>query len=132
MCMPASKTGPFRKLSRPYKGPYWVVDTYPNGAEVHPIGKSRAEVIRVALERLRRCPEEIPQDNMNATDSTGVQDIPPVRSGLTSAQEDSDMTAQQAENADEDEAGAESSGVNSTAKPWRSRLRPRAISSRTT
>ena len=59
VCMPAMKTGQLRKLSRPYKGPYRVISTYPNGVKVHPINQPRAEAIRVALNRVRRCPEEI-------------------------------------------------------------------------
>ena len=60
--MPAVQTGPLRKLSRPFKGPYRVTALYPNGADVLLIGKPRSDPIRVSLNRLRWCPEEIQED----------------------------------------------------------------------
>ena len=57
--MPASTTGQMRKLACPFKGPYRVVATHPNGVEVLPVDKPRASVLRVALNRIRRCPKEI-------------------------------------------------------------------------
>ena len=62
-CMPATKTGPLRKLARPFKGPYRVVVLHPNGADLHLIEKPRSEPIRVALNRLRRCPTEVAGDH---------------------------------------------------------------------
>ena len=59
LCMPAMKTGAHRKLSCPFKGPYRVTALHPNGAEIRLVGKPRTESIRVALNRLRRCPTEI-------------------------------------------------------------------------
>ena len=61
--MPATKTGPLRKLARPFKGPYRVVTLHPNGADLHLIEKPRSEPIRVALNRLRRCPTEVAGDH---------------------------------------------------------------------
>jgi len=31
--VPSLKSGPAHKLARPFKGPYWVVALYPNGAD---------------------------------------------------------------------------------------------------
>ena len=59
LCMPAMKTGAHRKLSCPFKGPYRVTALHPNGAEIRLVGKPLTESIRVALNRLRRCPTEI-------------------------------------------------------------------------
>ena len=59
--MPALKTGPAHKLARPFKGPYQVLTTYSNGAEVVPVDRSRAAPICVTFNQLRQCPEEIPE-----------------------------------------------------------------------
>ena len=55
----ASKTGHMGKLARPFQGPYRVIATYANGVEVRQTDKSRAQAIRVALNRVRQCPREI-------------------------------------------------------------------------
>ena len=47
------------KLSCPYRGPYRIVELYPNGADLCPVDRPRMKEIRVALNRLRRCPAEI-------------------------------------------------------------------------
>ena len=52
MGMPVTRTGQFHKLSCPYEGPYPMVARYPNGAEVHPVGKPTVETIQVAPNRL--------------------------------------------------------------------------------
>ena len=59
---PAVQTGSLRKLSRPFKGPYRVTALYPNGADIILIGKPGSDPIRVALNRLQWCPEEIEED----------------------------------------------------------------------
>lgn len=57
--MPDLKSGPGHKLSRPCKGPYHILEVFPNGADVVPIDKLSGAVIRVALNRLRCCPTEL-------------------------------------------------------------------------
>ena len=57
--MPARRTGSMRKLACPFEGPYLIVAVYPNGADVKLIRKPHAPPIRVALNRVRRCPPEI-------------------------------------------------------------------------
>ena len=57
--MPGLKTAPGYKLSCPYRGPYRIVELYPNGADLCPIDRPRMKEIRVTLNRLRRCPAEI-------------------------------------------------------------------------
>lgn len=50
--MPVLKTRPVRKLARPFKGPYRVIGTHPNGVDVVPVKKPRAFPIRVARNRI--------------------------------------------------------------------------------
>ena len=59
LSLPAMKTWPWRKLARPFKGPYQIQKLYPNGADISPVGGSQRRSLRVALNRLRRCPEEL-------------------------------------------------------------------------
>ena len=75
--MPAMKTGPAYKLARSYKGPYRIMQLYPNGAELLLIDKPCSPLIRVALNRVRRCPEPVassnpsPETDMAAADPHG-------------------------------------------------------------
>lgn len=56
---PATKTGRTRKFVRPFEGPYRVIATYDNG-DVCLVDKPTTDSIRVALGRLRPCPEQRP------------------------------------------------------------------------
>ena len=60
VCMLARKTGHRTKLACPFEGPYRVVRVYPNGVEVQPVEKPRSQPISVALNRVRRCPKQVP------------------------------------------------------------------------
>ena len=77
--MPEMKTGPAYKLARAYKGPYRIVQLYPNGAELLLINKPRSQLIRVALNRVHRCPEPVadsnpsPETDLAAADQHGPQ-----------------------------------------------------------
>ena len=57
--MPSLKSGPGHKLARPFKGPYRILEVFPNGADVVLVDKPSSAVIRVALNRLRYCPTEL-------------------------------------------------------------------------
>ena len=57
--MPASKANKAYKFAKPFEGPYRVLATYDNGADVRLVDQLSAESIRVAMDRLRRCPEQI-------------------------------------------------------------------------
>ena len=59
VCMPAKKTGHMRKLACPFQGPYRVLEVYTNGLDLRPVDKPGAQPIRVAMDRIRRCPSEI-------------------------------------------------------------------------
>ena len=58
--MPAAQSGKAYKLARPYHGPYRVVTCSDNTVEVRPVDRPKANSIHVALDRVRVCPEEIP------------------------------------------------------------------------
>ena len=60
--IPAMKSGPAHKLACPYKGPYRIIELYPNGAELVLIRRPKLRTIRVALNRIRRCPDEVGED----------------------------------------------------------------------
>ena len=60
--MPSARSGPAWKLARPFHGPFHVLDTFNNGVEVRPVDQPNDKPIRVALQRIRRCPIEMPDD----------------------------------------------------------------------
>ena len=57
--MPAEKSGQAYKFAKPFRGPYRVERTYENGADVRMLEKPGDKPIRVAFNRLRRCPKEL-------------------------------------------------------------------------
>ena len=59
---PAEKRGKARKFARPFHGPYRVVQIDSNTAMIRRVDKPGEEPVLVALERLRRCPEEVGDD----------------------------------------------------------------------
>ena len=68
--MPAIRSGKAYKFACPYKGPYRILQLYPNGAELKLIERPHDPGIRVALNRLRCCPKEIAsnEDHFPPTD----------------------------------------------------------------
>ena len=57
--MPSARSGPAWKLSRPFHGPYRVVNVKENGVEVRPVDRPQSDLIRVSLNRVRKCPAEL-------------------------------------------------------------------------
>ena len=57
--VPSEKSGQAYKFAKPYRGQYQIVGLYENGADLRLVSQSGDQTIRVALSRLRRCPEEI-------------------------------------------------------------------------
>uniref|UniRef100_A0A1X7UR29 Integrase catalytic domain-containing protein n=1 Tax=Amphimedon queenslandica TaxID=400682 RepID=A0A1X7UR29_AMPQE len=57
--MPHEAMGKNRKLARPHFGPYRVVEVHPNGVTVKPVDKPRDATIRVNLDRVTLCPNEL-------------------------------------------------------------------------
>ena len=107
VCMPALKTGHRRKLACPFEGPYRVVSVYPKGVEVRLVEKLRSQPIRVALNRVRHCPEQVREQK---------------ESGDTG--ECTDAEGQGTDPIDSDPSMAPGT--------WSGRLRPRCVCSRTT
>ena len=60
--MPAKLTGKERKLQSPTDGLYKITRLWPTGAEVVKLKGRDSKPIRVALDRLRKCPEELLQE----------------------------------------------------------------------
>ena len=60
--MPSETIGKDRKLARPYHGPYRVINIMPTNAEVQLIQYPSEPTIFVAIDRLRRCYPEQPND----------------------------------------------------------------------
>ena len=74
MFHPAKRKGKAYKFSRPFVGSYRLLTLHPNGAEVNLIGKPAAQSIWVALNRIRLCPDEIPDQGGIARISNDVND----------------------------------------------------------
>ena len=50
------------KFARPFYGPYRIIEQNEFGVVVWPVDKPQSEPIRVAYDRIRRCPDEIPNE----------------------------------------------------------------------
>ena len=61
--MPVERTGKNRKLSRPYFGPYRVLEVHPNGLTVRPVDRPNEQSIRVNQDRVTVCPKELPDQS---------------------------------------------------------------------
>ena len=59
---PAEQTGEARKLARPFHGPYRLLEVGPNTAKITPVNRPEEEPLLVSLARLRRCPQEVAED----------------------------------------------------------------------
>ena len=56
---PAEKTGEARKLARPFHGPYRISEMDNNTATIFRVDRPEQEPLLVAIDRLRRCPEQL-------------------------------------------------------------------------
>ena len=56
---PTERTGENRKLARAYHGPYRVTKLTTNNAHIRRVDKPEDESLLVAIDRLRRCPDEV-------------------------------------------------------------------------
>lgn len=75
--VPSIKQGKAHKFARPFRGPYRIMQLYENGADIRPVDHPQAETIRVSLNRLRVCPDELktPCEKLdsNAEMNTAIQ-----------------------------------------------------------
>ena len=60
--MPAEKRGKAYKFARTFHGPFRVVELLENGVRVVPVDKPQEAPIRVALNRVRCCPVQLPNE----------------------------------------------------------------------
>ena len=65
---PSTKTGKAYKFAKPFHGPYRILTLHEGGADVVLIERPKEASIRVPFERLRVCPEEIPESSPPAQD----------------------------------------------------------------
>ena len=122
--MPAIRSGPAYKLTRPYKGPYQVVSTHSNGVELQSVQQPKTKPIRVALNRVRRCPVPLADGEEVTVEQVNVQG-----DGQGDSQDDGQSGVAPDEEVEEEleEATCHSDEVQKEAThgTWRSRLRPR-------
>ena len=60
---PSAAQGKARKFARPFHGPYRILELTPTNASVRPVDKPGEAPIFVSLDRVRRCPHEIPDQS---------------------------------------------------------------------
>ena len=66
----SKKKGKSYKFARPFQGPYLVQKVYSNGIQLKRIGHPRSNPLRVALNRVCRCPRELAESEVNSSDAT--------------------------------------------------------------
>ena len=90
---PSERLGKAYKFSRPFRGPYQVNKVFPNGAEVTSLSGNKARTIRVALDRVRRCPREL-GDNPEESSFDGLKGMcvdDPIAEGAECSEDESSM-----------------------------------------
>ena len=60
---PLAKSGPGYKFALPHKGPYRVIEISENVACIQLIGQPGTDILRIAVDRLRHCPNECRRDD---------------------------------------------------------------------
>ena len=123
MYMPAIRTGLAYKLTRPYKGPYCVIITHPNGVELQSVDHPKAKAIRVALNRVRYCPTAITNEEVVTIKPFTEEDL-----NIDYSEECGTKEKEEAEVIDDlemcdDTKDERQEGVQNS---WKSRLRPRS------
>ena len=58
--MPAAKATKAYKFARPFHGPYRITAVHNTGVEVRLVDRPQENAIRVALDRVRQCPDQLP------------------------------------------------------------------------
>ena len=111
--MPAAGQGEAYKFAKKFQGPFRIMAMYDNGVELQNINKPGSKHIRVALNRVRRCPKEI-KDLDEETENTDVTE-----EQFTGDNEES-------ESGTNEQAPVELQ--DGDISPWKGRLRSRQIS----
>ena len=58
--MPHENQGKNRKLALPHHGPFQILDVQPNCLVVRPVDKPDDQAIRVSMDQVTVCPDELP------------------------------------------------------------------------
>ena len=130
--MPAAKRGKAYKFAKPFSGSYRIVELFNNGAAVQLIARPHTGTVRVALNRIRRCPKEIPDtpepEGTAEPEATESQEEPSatVEEEATSTDRQWSSTPAQCESTMQRSTRPEVSGA------WKNRPRPRHRSSKDT
>ena len=66
------------KFAKPFQGPYVVKKVFNNGVQVKKIGQSRCKTLRVSLNRIRKCPKELTNDD-SENDDAEMEDLQEVQ-----------------------------------------------------
>ena len=61
--MPGVKRGKAHKFARSFDGPYRILHIDETGAEVILVGQLEGKKMRIALNRLRKCPREVGRED---------------------------------------------------------------------
>ena len=111
--MPAAGQGEAYKFAKKFQGPFRIITMYDNGVELKDINRSKH--IRVALNRVRRCPKEMKDVTEEIRDVEVSEEIP-------KDDEESESTISDVADSNEQNlVGFE----NVQDSPWKGRLRSR-------
>ena len=81
---PSETTGASRKFARPFHGPYRITGVDVNNAYIRRVDHPQDEPVLVALQRLRRCPDEV-ADEFWPPDRRPKKQVPKSPSGMKAA-----------------------------------------------
>ena len=101
--MPGAVQGKAWKFSRPFYGPYRILELTHTNASVRPVDRPQESSIFVSLNRLRRCPRELPDVSWPGKGRRGRRKRPP----------------------EQQPPSPDQSPVSPTQGQWSTRLRPR-------
>lgn len=104
--VPSAKSGKAYKFALPYKGPYCVLDISDNVACLQLVDQPKSDTIRVAISRLRHCPNQC----LPTEQAEDPQDI---------------AEAVNQPNDNDDGSPTTTTAETSTEMPWKNRLRQR-------
>ena len=78
--MPQEAQGKNRKLALPYHGPYRILEVQTNCLLVRPVDKPSMQAILVSMDRVTRCPKELPNTSWLGPRPKGMKNRKPHRS----------------------------------------------------
>ena len=143
--VPSLRSGPSYKLARPFKGPYRILQLYPNGAELQLIDRPHSPTIRVALNRLRHFPGQTRNSGVNSSGLAPSESTPSSKESTSTCPNEEDDVADRNETTarenDDTSVGVDEvlqpaqppigdEHDSTGASPWKDRLRPRLASTR--